>query len=195
MTQLRNRNNTISGNSNYINSSKALLATSFAMLSGFAMAGSGGVDYSRNSLSRQNPTSLSILIESTVNKKNSVSSCENSNNLVITQLEFIKNTFGLYDDDFAEACHVTRGTLTNWKSNNSIPRDKSRERVFELYTIAKDWREQNFSNKRELIATPLVGDESVLRLLQAENLNKQKILFAGRRLFRQSLKNNKTVLL
>lgn len=181
MTRLNNRLNTRSGYSNSFKVPKALLAT-IAMSSGFAMAGSGADDYDLNNLIMQDPTSLSIIIENSATKEPSY---KNTNG-VVSQLDFIKSTFGLYDKDFAQACDVTRGTLVNWKANNSIPRDKSRARVFELYTIAKDWQEQSFANDRTLIATPVIGDDSVLNLLQAESLDKQKILFAGRRLFRQS---------
>ena len=180
MTRLNNKPNSRSGYSNAFKGPKALLAT-IAMSSGFTMAGSGSNDYDLSHLIGQNPTSLSLTIKNSTVKEPSY---KNTNG-VVHQLDFIKDTFGLYDEEFAQACDVTRGTLVNWRANNSIPRDKSRARVFELYNIAKDWQEQSFTTDRALIATPVIGNESVLDLLQAEQLDKQKILFAGRRLFRQ----------
>lgn len=184
MTRLNNKPDIRSGYTNSFKVPKALLATSIAMGSGFAIAGSGSNDYDLNYLIEQNPTSLSIVIENNTSAKTKTLSNKNING-VVSQLDFIKDTFGLYDEDFAQACDVTRGTLVNWRNNNSIPRDRSRARVFELYNLAKDWQEQSFPNDRTLVATPVIGNESVLKLLQAKQLDKQKILFAGRRLFRQ----------
>lgn len=195
MTQSYNNYNSSSGNLNYLKGPSAILAAATFLLGNSAFAGSSGIGHDKDTLVRKNSTSLSIIVESTVNRSNIDSLSRNHNSVFPNQLDLIKNTFGLYDEELAQLCHVTRKTVSNWKNSTSMPRDKSRERVFELYTLAKDWKEQNFPGERELMTTSLVGGESVLELLQAEELNKQNILFAGRRLFRQSLKNTDTVLL
>lgn len=195
MTRVNHKTNVLSGNSNYYHAPKALVATSVAIFSSFAIAGSGGIDFSVKDLSSQDATSLSIMVDSIVNHPTRNSSDINTNGLIVNQLNLIQNTFGLHDEEFAKACNVTRGTIVNWKHNTSSPRDKSRERVFNLYIIAKDWKKQSLPNERDLIIMPVVGNESVLSLLQTQDLDKQKILFAGRRLLRQSQISTETDLL
>lgn len=169
---------------------KAVIATSLLMTSGAGIAGSGGSYTNALVFENQlNTTSIRLIVNPEQQK-------HESTNKVAQQLNFIKDTFNITDEELSTACRVSsRKTLSNWKESGNIPRNNNRKRVFELFLLAQDWNEQNFPNNKDAITRPALNGQSLLDILQEESLDKQKALFAGRRLLRQSLTSNSTTLL
>ena len=108
--------------------------------------------------------------------------------VVEEQIDFIKNTFSLTDEKLAKILGVERKTIHNWGKSNNIPREKARARFFELYVLAKDWLSLAYPTDKMLIATPLSNDLNLLDALAS--LDKEKVLFIGRYLQRQSEDGN-----
>lgn len=96
-------------------------------------------------------------------------------------LENIKSAFSLTNDDLAKIIGVTRKTLHNWKTGK-IGNSEKRQRVFELFMLATDWNKIGFSKNKHDLNQPIVHGKSVVDLLSEENLNREKILFAGSRI-------------
>lgn len=182
---MNSKNHTTSGSGYVVK--KALVATSILMTSGVTFAGSGGSSVSPISFENQkNITSITMIINP--NKK--------IDNIVSRQLDFIKDTFFLTDEELSKACGIaSRKTLSNWREKNEIARDSSRQRTFKLFILSKDWRDQNFPNDKDSLTRLVLGEQSVFNMLQEKTLDSQKVLFAGRRLLRQSLKTSNAKLL
>ena len=182
---MNSKNHTTSGSGYVVK--KALVATSIFMTSGVAFAGSGGSPASAISFeSQKNTTSISMIINSNRDITNDVS----------RQLNFIKDTFSLSDEELSKACGVaSRKTLSNWKEKGEITRDSSRQRTFKLFLLSKDWQDQNFPQEKSSLTRLILDDQSISSMLQDKSLDSHKVLFAGRRLLRQSLKTNSTELL
>ena len=113
---------------------------------------------------------------------------QNNKSVVEEQIDFIKNTFSLTDEKLAKILGVERKTIHNWSKSNNIPREKARARFFELYVLAKDWLSLAYPTDKMLIATPLSNDLNLLDALAS--LDKEKVLFIGRYLQRQSEDGN-----
>ena len=96
-------------------------------------------------------------------------------------LENIKSAFSLTNDDLAKIIGVTRKTLHNWKIGK-IGNSEKRQRVFELFMLATDWNKIGFSKNKLDLNQPIVHGKSVVDLLSEENLDREKILFAGSRI-------------
>lgn len=165
--------------------SKAFVLSSLAV-SGIALAGSGGSSTSSRSIELQShSTSLSTIFN--ISKKDSSS----NDNKVSQQIDFIKKTFNLTDEELSKVCCVaSRKTLSNWKESGQIPRENNRQRVFDLFLLAKDWNNQSLPNSKNVITKNILNGQSVLDILQENSLDNQKALFAGRRLLRESLNSN-----
>ena len=104
------------------------------------------------------------------------------------QIDFIKNTFSLTDEKLANILGVERKTVHNWGKNNNIPREKARAKFFDLYVLAKDWLSLAYPTDKMLIASPLPSDLNLLDALAS--FDKEKVLFIGRYLQRQSEDGN-----
>jgi len=182
---MNSNNYTTSGSGHVVK--KAFVATSILVASGTTFAGSGGSPASTISFeSQKNTTSIAMIINSN----------KDINNDVSRQLNFIKDTFLLSDEELSKACGVaSRKTLSNWKEKGEIARDSSRQRTFKLFLLSKDWQDQNFPKDKSSLTKLILDDQSVFSMLQENSLDSQKVLFAGRRLLRQSLKTNSTELL
>ena len=59
--------------------------------------------------------------------------------------------------------------------------------MFELSVIAEDWSYNKLPTDKEKLFTPILGSTSVMQMLTDEKLDREKIIFAGRRLAHQSL--------
>lgn len=169
---------------------KAVIATSLLVTSGSGIAGSGGSYTSALAFESQlNTTSIDLIINPNQERYE-------TKNKVIQQLDFIKDVFSLTDEELTRACNISsRKTLFNWKESGNISRDNNRQRVFDLFLLAQDWSEHNYPNNKDAITRGVLNGQSVLDILQEDYLDKQKALFAGRRLLRQSLTSNSTILL
>lgn len=96
-------------------------------------------------------------------------------------LENIKNAFSLSNDELANIIGVTRKTLHNWKTGN-IRSSEKRKRIFDLFLLATNWSNAGFSGNRHDLEKKILNGKSILDLLVEEDLNAEKILFAGSRI-------------
>ncbi|WP_201587424.1 hypothetical protein [Psychrobacter jeotgali] len=103
-----------------------------------------------------------------------------------SQLSTIKKYFDLSDEKLANLVGVSRKTLYNWEKQG-ISKQKDRQRVFELSVIAEDWNYNKLPTDKEKLFTPVLGSTSVMQMLTNKELDREKIIFAGRRLAHQSL--------
>ena len=110
-----------------------------------------------------------------------------------SQLSTIKEYFALSDEELANIVGVSRKTLYNWEKQG-ISKDKDKQRVFELSVIAEDWEYNKLSNDKEELFAPVLGSTSVMQMLADKDLDREKIIFAGRRLAHQSLTPNTSLI-
>ena len=103
-----------------------------------------------------------------------------------SQLSTIKEYFTLSDEELANLVGVSRKTLYNWE-RQGISKEKDRQRVFELSVIAEDWNYNKLPTDKEKLFTPVLGSTSIMQMLTDKELDREKIIFAGRRLAHQSL--------
>lgn len=102
------------------------------------------------------------------------------------QLQRIKETFGFTDATLAEIIGVSRKTLHNWEQQG-IKKEKDRQRIFELSVISDDWAYNRLPRAIEILSQTVLHELSVLDMLKAEKLDREKIIFAGQRLAHQAL--------
>lgn len=110
-----------------------------------------------------------------------------------SQLSIIKNHFALNDEELASIVGVSRKTIYNWEKQG-INKDKDRQRIFELSAIAEDWKYNQLPTDKEKLSKPILGSTSVMQLLMSTELDREKIVFAGRRLTHQSLTLNTSLI-
>ncbi len=103
-----------------------------------------------------------------------------------SQLSTIKEYLALSDEELANIIGVSRKTLYNWEKQG-ISKEKDRQRVFELSVIAEDWDYNELPTDKEKLFKPVLGSTSVMQMLTDKKLDREKIIFAGRRLAHQSL--------
>lgn len=114
-----------------------------------------------------------------------------SSTTVNQQIRFIKDAFDLRLAEIANILEVERATLNNWKNNNSIPKDHSRKKFQDLYLLAKDWRSFGFPSDRATLHSHTIMQKSIHDVLPS--LDREKILFMGRSLLRQSDNDNSLI--
>ena len=108
---------------------------------------------------------------------------KNTDNQFANKVNNICSTFSLTKDELSQVCKIkSRKTLYNWIDGTSKPRKSTMGRIFDLSIIAQAWKQSGFTNKSELINTPILDGLSVLDLLTDDVLDKELILFAGSRL-------------
>ena len=94
----------------------------------------------------------------------------------------IRATFNLKPVELARACKApSYEVLMDWAAAGAIPLEEVSHRVFILWVLVEDWTERGFVFDREEMCKPLVDEQSVLDMLTEENLNREKIMFAGSR--------------
>ncbi|NOL48598.1 hypothetical protein [Pelistega europaea] len=101
------------------------------------------------------------------------------------QVNFIETVFSLSEEKLAECLQVERKTVYNWKKNNHIPRNKSREKFFKLYTLANSWHNLGYPSGKMLSQQGI--SNQLLEILPS--LDEERILFLGRALMRQLPQN------
>lgn len=141
--------------------------------------GSGGSNFVVSSKLEGKSFSSTNLVKQ--NKK--ISESKNQNIQLSQQIKLIKDTFSLNDEELSDILNVERKTLHNWKVSNNIPRDKARQKFFELYILAQDWKSMGFPSERMKLDTHIFDEKSVLNTLPS--LNKNELFFMGRHLLRQ----------
>lgn len=103
-----------------------------------------------------------------------------------SQISIIRDIFDIKNEELSETIGISRKTLHNWEKFG-IKKEKDRQRVFELSVIAEDWKFNKLPTNKEALSKPIVGSLSVIDMLKDEKLDREKIIFAGRRLSHQSL--------
>ena len=160
-----------------------IITKSAFIVSMFLATGSGGNSYvSSTNIFVSNSNNVRYLVEAVkqgVPKKNQISK----------QIDVVKKAFSLNDDEVSKILGISRKTLYTWKNNDSISRDKSRRKFFDLYMLAKNWLELSYPTDRNSIFSKEFNNETVFSLLNnfgkdLNNSNKDKILFVGRYLLR-----------
>ena len=151
------------------------IVASLAALASFAIAGSGGHGFSYEYFTQnvQHTDTLNFFETPVLVKSKPKESS------VGNQLDFIKATFDLRNQELAEAFKVERKTIHNWKVSGEVPRDASRQRVFELFMVAKSWKAEGFEIDRILLKKKIINKLSIYDLLVADKIDARKILFAG----------------
>lgn len=168
-----------------IGRSGGIILTTALMIGLPSSVGSGGSS-ALHTVSIIKKTSLSYL-QAPTDSKNAADS-HNNKSVVEEQIDFIKDTFSLTDEKLANILGVERKTVHNWGKNNNIPREKARTKFFDLYVLAKDWLSLAYPTDKMLIASPLPSDLNLLDALAS--FDKEKVLFIGRYLQRQSEDGN-----
>lgn len=144
------------------------VVASLAAMASFAIVGSGGYGFNYDYFSKntQHTDTPNFIAKSMPE----ISQVEH-------QLDFIKTTFDLKNQELAEIFKVERKTVHNWKAAGEIPRDASRQRVFEIFMVAKSWKAEGFEIDRILLKRNILNELSIYSLLVSDTVDIRKILF------------------
>ena len=112
---------------------------------------------------------------------------EIQSNALEEKLELIKVVFSMTEFEIAQSIGVSRKTLFNWKQREHAPNKKKAQNIFELYLLAKNWKDAGFTTDSFELQLPVFGDQSIKDLLKEDRLDSEKILFAGNRLTHKHL--------
>ncbi|MFA5959075.1 MAG: hypothetical protein WC785_00985 [Tatlockia sp.] len=98
-------------------------------------------------------------------------------------INYITSCFTLTKDELAAISKIqSRKTLYNWADGTSKPRTLTIERLFDLFMIAKAWKQANLPSDYESLHYPIFKGVSIFDMLKSSSLDKEKILFAGSRI-------------
>jgi transcriptional regulator with XRE-family HTH domain len=104
-------------------------------------------------------------------------------NKLATAVDEICLAFGLTKEELAQVCHVqSRKTLYNWINGEAKPRKAAMTRIFDLLVTARAWLGCGYMVDRAQLHEPVLGDQSVFDFLNQQDIDKERILFAGSRL-------------
>ncbi|RIW95948.1 DNA-binding protein, partial [Acinetobacter baumannii] len=92
------------------------------------------------------------------------------------------NIFSLNNDELAAALGVTRKTLLSWRKEDSSPKKAQSLKLFNLYVLAKNWKDNNYSTHKSDLDLPVLNGKSIKSMIAEDSLDVDKILFAGNRL-------------
>lgn len=109
-------------------------------------------------------------------------SAEVQRNALEEKLDLIKSTFSMTEVEISQSIGVSRKTLFNWKQKESAPNKRKAQNIFELYLLAKNWKDANFTTESFELETPVINGKSIKDLLKEDKIDSEKILFAGNRL-------------
>jgi hypothetical protein len=113
---------------------------------------------------------------------NIVTNVHSSNQLALA-IEEVSDVFGLTKDELSQVCKVqSRKSLYNWMNGDSKPRKSAMQRVFNLLILAKAVKSSGFSSVGASVHEPIDGDKSIFDLLNEDNLDQERIIFAASRL-------------
>lgn len=116
-------------------------------------------------------------------KEETISQKVESDFKILKIIDYITSCFDLTKDELATICKIqSRKTLYNWIDGISTPRASTMERLFDLFMIAKAWRQAKLPNDRKVLCRPVLQGKSIIDILKDDVLNHEKILFAGTRL-------------
>lgn len=107
---------------------------------------------------------------------------EPQQNALEIKINLIKTVFSMTEVEIAKSIGVSRKTLFNWKQRESAPSKKKAQNIFDLYLLAKNWKDLGFTTDSFELESPVIGGQSIKDLLNEDKLDSEKILFAGNRL-------------
>lgn len=108
-------------------------------------------------------------------------------NALEEKLELIKSIFSMTEVEISQSIGVSRKTLFNWKQRESAPNKKKAQNIFDLYLLAKNWKDAGFTTDSFELETPIINGKSIKDLLKEDKIDSEKILFAGNRLSNKNL--------
>lgn len=108
-------------------------------------------------------------------------------NILEKNVEFIKNIFSLNNDELAAALGVTRKTLLSWRKEDSAPKKAQSLKLFNLYVLAMNWKDNKYTTHKSDLDLPVLNGQSIKSMIAENNLDMDKILFAGNRLSHNAL--------
>lgn len=162
-------------NNNYNYDCPNKIGTIFADLIGFNSMGSGSFGINRDSLAQQDQHSNThIFLSIPVETKKDSKVFE-----VTKQLELIKKSFELTDEELAKVVKKTRRTIHTWKNTGVIPKDSSSERVYKLFLLSNNWIDEGFVINSRQLNKKIINRSSIFDMLTSETIDSQQILFAG----------------
>jgi hypothetical protein len=98
-------------------------------------------------------------------------------------LEKVRSYFSLSSEEMKSVLQVSsRKTYYNWLKGTSEPRGKSLDRIFLLNKVVKEWSLRGYPTEKVALNTPVLENESLMNLLASEEIDSEKVLFAGSRL-------------
>lgn len=151
------------------------IVTILTDLVGFNSMGSGSFGVNINSLSQQDQHSNThIFLSIPVDTKKDFKVFE-----VTKQLELIKKSFKLTDQELAKTIKTTRRTIHTWKKTGLIPKESSSERVYKLFLLSNNWLDEGFVIERRQLKKKIINRSSIYDMLTSETIDTQQILFAG----------------
>lgn len=109
-------------------------------------------------------------------------STEIQRNALEEKIDLIKTVFSMTELEIAQTIDVSRKTLFNWKQKQSAPNKKKAQNIFELYLLAKNWKDAGFTTDSFELESPIIDGKSIKDLLKEDKIDSEKILFAGNRL-------------
>lgn len=112
---------------------------------------------------------------------------EISQNALEDKIELIKSIFSMTESEIAQSIGISRKTLFNWKQRESAPNKQKAQNIFDLYLLAKNWKDAGFTTDSFELELPVIGGQSIKDLLKEDKLDSEKILFAGNRLNHKNL--------
>ncbi|QYA56419.1 hypothetical protein EGT72_007200 [Acinetobacter johnsonii] len=116
-----------------------------------------------------------------------VEKIELQSNALEEKIELIKTVFSMTEVEIAQSIGVARKTLFNWKQRESAPNKKKAQNIFDLYLLAKNWKDAGFTTDSFELDSPVIDGQSIKDLLKEDKLDSEKILFAGNRLNHKNL--------
>ncbi|MCU4336101.1 hypothetical protein [Acinetobacter dispersus] len=121
-------------------------------------------------------------METVVPSENLEEITEIQRNALEEKIELIKSVFSMTEMEISQSIGVSRKTLFNWKQKESAPNKRKAQNIFELYLLAKNWKDAGFTTDSFELETPVIDDKSIKDLLKEDKIDSEKILFAGNRL-------------
>lgn len=98
-------------------------------------------------------------------------------------VEEICHTFDLTKEEFTKICKIkSRKTLYNWINGEASPRKSAMNRIFDLLIVIREWEQADLKCNKEQLHYPILGQQSIYKMLQQDKIDKERILFAGTRL-------------
>ncbi|MCI0629309.1 MAG: hypothetical protein L0Y44_01485 [Phycisphaerales bacterium] len=91
------------------------------------------------------------------------------------QIAVIRAAFSLQMTELAAALGVERPTVYGWVQGKNAPYKKNRDRLHQIYRMAKRWQALSSVPIRDLIRQPTESGKSIIDLLNDEQIDETKV--------------------